>query len=131
MGTRSLTFVYSEKESKAPLLCMYRQFDGYMAGHGAQLAEFLNGMEIVNGYGKAKSKLANGMGCLAAQLISNFKTETGNFYIYPVDSSDVGEEYSYHIYENRVVAIETWGNAVIFDGTYSEFYEHCNADIVS
>jgi len=37
MGTRSLTYVYDNKE---PLVCMYRQFDGYPSGHGKELAEF-------------------------------------------------------------------------------------------
>ena len=31
MGTRSLTYVY---ENEAPIICMYRQFDGYPSGHG-------------------------------------------------------------------------------------------------
>ena len=37
MGTRSLTFVYDENNT--PVLNMYRQFDGYPSGHGAELAE--------------------------------------------------------------------------------------------
>ena len=39
MGTRSLTFVYDED---TPLINMYRQYDGYPSGHGAELADFLN-----------------------------------------------------------------------------------------
>ena len=38
MGTRSLTFVYDEQEA---IINMYRQYDGYPTGHGAELAEFL------------------------------------------------------------------------------------------
>ena len=29
---------------------MYRQFDGYPSGHGVELAQFLAGMVIVNGF---------------------------------------------------------------------------------
>ena len=47
MGTRCLTFVYDEAGD--PLLNMYRQFDGYMSGHGAELAEFLHDRKLVNG----------------------------------------------------------------------------------
>ena len=39
MGTRSLTFVYND--NKKPIINLYRQYDGYPSGHGAELAEFL------------------------------------------------------------------------------------------
>jgi hypothetical protein len=82
MGTRSLTYVYSDK---TPVVCMYRQFDGYPSGHGAELSEFLNGFEIVNGFAAVKPKLANSMGCLAAQMIAHFKVGVGGFYLEPVE----------------------------------------------
>lgn len=94
MGTRSLTYV---KENGKNLLCIYRQYDGYPQGMGKDLYDFLYGFEVVNGFGKAKPKLANGMGCLAAQLVKELKVDTGNVYIYPADSKDVGEEYTYSI----------------------------------
>jgi len=124
MGTRSLTFVYSED---TPLINMYRQFDGYPTGHGAELAEFLSGFEIVNGYGEVKPKLANGMGCLAAQLIANFKQSVGGFYIYAVTDNDCGQEYEYHVYENRVVVKDP--TAVIFEGDYQSFAEFCSETV--
>ena len=91
MGTRSLTFVY---EGKQPIINMYRQFDGYPSGHGQELAEFLNSFdEVVNGIPVGDNrKLANGMGCLAAQMIANFKNSVGGFYIYSVNSTDCGQE---------------------------------------
>ena len=77
MGTRSLTFVYNDN---VRVMCMYRQFDGYPSGHGAELATFLGGFDaIVNGMQLNETrKIANGMGCLAAQLVSNFKVDAGN-----------------------------------------------------
>ena len=123
MGTRSLTYVYSED---TPLINMYRQYDGYPTGHGAELAEFLSGFEIVNGYGEVKPKLANGMGCLAAQLIANFKQSVGGFYIYAVTDTDCGQEYEYHVYENRVVVKDP--TAVIFEGDYQSFSEFCTKE---
>ncbi len=124
MGTRSLTYVYSED---TPLINMYRQYDGYPTGHGAELAEFLSGFEIVNGYGEVKPKLANGMGCLAAQLIANFKKSVGGFYIYAVTDTDCGQEYEYHVYENRVVVKDP--TAVIFEGDYQSFSEFCSETV--
>ena len=98
MGTRSLTFVY---DGDKPVINMYRQFDGYMSGHGAELARFLLSFDaVVNGLPVGDTrKMANGMGCLAAQMIANFKTEVGYFYLYPVDAKDCGQEYEYHIFQ--------------------------------
>jgi hypothetical protein len=83
MGTRSLTFVYQGDE---PIINMYRQYDGYPTGHGAELAEFLGQFHaITNGIAVGeKRRTANGMGCLAAQLVSYFKEDVaGNYYLYP------------------------------------------------
>lgn len=121
MGTRSLTFVY---EGKTPILNMYRQFDGYVSGHGQELAEFLMSGKMVNGIPVGSDELFfNGMGCLAAQLICNFKKGSGGFYIYPVDSTDCWQEYEYHVYEDKVVVKNP--DEVIFEGTWDEFHSFC------
>ena len=123
MGTRCLTFVY---DGDTPVINMYRQFDGYPSGHGFELAEFLEGFEIVNGYGEVKPKLANGMGCLAAQMIAHFKKSVGGFYIHPVTSTDCWQDYEYHVFENRVVVKNP--DNVMFSGTFNEFKEFCLED---
>lgn len=123
MGTRSLTFVY---DGESPVINMYRQFDGYPTGHGAELAEFLEGFEVVNGFGEVKPKIANGMGCLAAQLIANFKKTVGGFYIHPVAETDCGQDYEYHVYETKMVVKDP--TAVIFEGTWNQFKEFCTKD---
>ena len=46
MGTRSLTYVY---DGQTPIMCMYRQYDGYLSGHGQELANFLNELTLGNG----------------------------------------------------------------------------------
>jgi hypothetical protein len=104
MGTRSLTKVYEEweyegKKTVHPLTCIYRQYDGYPEGLGKELEEFLTGLTVVNGIGAPdKRRIANGAGCLTAQLIEYLKDgQVGNVYIYPVDSTDCGEEYEYRI----------------------------------
>ena len=123
MGTRSLTFVYDGNNA---IINMYRQFDGYPTGHGQELADFLDGFEIVNGYGKVKPKIANGMGCLAAQMIAHFKQSVGGFYIHPVTDTDCWQDYEYHVYEDKVV-VKNPGE-VIFSGSWENFKEFCSAE---
>lgn len=115
MGTRSLTFVYEGEET---IINMYRQYDGYPSGHGLELAEFLSQFTMVNGLGINETrKVANGMGCLAAQLVHNFKGSVGGeentamkgrspnlaggFYLYPTSAVDCGQDYEYHVYEGQ------------------------------
>jgi hypothetical protein len=123
MGTRSLTFVYDDTRR---VVCMYRQFDGYPSRHGRELATFLAGFDaVVNGLRVGETrKVANGMGCLAAQLVANFKVEAGGFYLYPTNTSDVGEEYEYHVYADKVVVKDGVG-AKLFAGSWSDFTEYC------
>jgi hypothetical protein len=138
MGTRSLTFVYDDEK---PIINMYRQYDGYPTGHGAELAEFLAPFTMVNGISTVETrKVANGMGCLAAQLVANFKSEAGGFYLYPTSAVDCGQDYENHVYHNGSeglrVSITNRGcnffgltqsdtDEKIFDGTVAEFTEFC------
>jgi hypothetical protein len=126
MGTRSLTYVY---EGETPIMCMYRQFDGYLSGHGQELANFLNELTVGNGIsGKPELfNFANGMGCLAAQMIVWFKKTPGGFYIHPVDlNQDCWQDYEYHVYENKVVVVSHFFDdenptEQIFNGSWNEF----------
>lgn len=97
MGTRCLTKVYEHPDDEVEILCLYRQFDGYPDGHGKELAKLLSGMTVVNGIGNQAPPIANGMGCLAAQIVAHFKDGPGNFYVYRPGSKDVGEGYVYHV----------------------------------
>ena len=120
MGTRSLTFVY---DGDVPVINIYRQYDGYPSGHGHELAQFLDSKTLVNGYGEQNSVEANGMGCLAAQLIVQLKHGVGGIYIYPISSTDCFQEYEYHVYEDKVIVKNP--TAVIFEGTWEEFAQFC------
>ena len=124
MGTRHLTYVY--EDSDTILLCMYGQWDGYPTGHGADLAEFLNSFDaIVNGIPVGdKRKMANGMGCLAAQLVANFKTDAGGFYLYPTSVEDCGQDYEYHVYTDGDIRVKIMDCGVnVFGLTQSEIYK--------
>ena len=129
MGTRSLTYVYGGDRETKPLVCMYRQFDGYPSGHGQELIDFLKPIKLVNGLGHdEKRKVANGMGCLAAQLIANFKTEPGQFYLHePGLEQDSGQEYEYHIFDHGIDVKDYYGKT-IFSGDYKEFDIFCKED---
>ena len=120
MGTRSLTFVY---DGNVPVINIYRQYDGYPSGHGHELAQFLDSKNLVNGFGEQNSFEANGMGCLAAQLIVQLKHGVGGIYIYPVSSTDCFQDYEYHVYEDKVIVKDP--TAVIFEGTWEEFAQFC------
>jgi hypothetical protein len=136
MGTRALTFVY---DGDKPIVNLYRQYDGYPTGHGAELAQFLDGFKIVNGIGAEKTRIANGMGCLAAQMVAHFKDSVGGFYIHSVDATECGQDYEYHVYQKdkelRVRVTDRGCNMFgltmsdtnegIFDGTVAEFVKFC------
>lgn len=128
MGTRSLTFVYNDADAIVPLVNMYRQFDGYPSGHGLELAEFLENRIVVNGYSEKSDKISNGMGCLAASMISHFKQTTGEFYIIPVSDKNCGQDYEYHVFPDKVVVF-SYGDLrnvdIIFSGTWEEFKSFC------
>lgn len=123
MGTRSLTFVY---DGDKPLVNMYRQFDGYPSGHGSELADFLVSGKMVNGYSSKTEKQFNGMGCLAAQMIAEFKNSVGGFYIHAVTDTDCWQDYEYHVYEDKVVVKNP--TEVIFKGDWNKFAEFCSQE---
>lgn len=132
MGTRSLTRI-NDSDSDRKIINMYRQFDGYLSGHGKELYDFLGGMVIINGIsGQKMGAAANGAGCLAAQMIAKFKTEIGGIYLYPVEATDCGQEYEYVVtvkepnYEDPASAIEVEvlsRGGSIFKGSVEEFGE--------
>jgi len=83
MGTRNVTEV--KDENGRILVAMYCQYGGYPEGHGKELLAFLDGMQLVNGLVRNDSerKVANGMDCLAAQIVAHFKDGPGDFYLIP------------------------------------------------
>lgn len=138
MGTRSLTYVYESfindkgQRQNEPIMCMYRQFDGYVAGHGAELAEFLTSGKLVNGLSVGQSAVYNGMGCLAAQLVAHFKKEPGGFYLHaPILNRDDWQEYEYHVFEDSVVVYSIGSNNdnTLFDGTWADFAKFCTKEL--
>jgi hypothetical protein len=142
MGTRALTFVY---DGSTPLVNMYRQYDGYPSGHGLELAEFLTRGQLVNGLRGDDEASFNGMRCLAAAMVANFKETPGGFYIYSVEDTECGQDYEYHVYQvgdtirvrvtnrgcNMFGLTMSDTNDNIFDGTAVEFLDYCTAKVVA
>jgi len=123
MGTRSITTILNEEGEI--LLKLYRQFDGYFEGHGKELADFLKRLKLCNGISRETSEThANGMQCLAAQIVAHFKTCIGSIYITPASAEE--EEFNYVIYTGSDYAEEgikmkAGGYNNNFDGAPSEF----------
>lgn len=131
MGTRSTIKIYGtfdrpEKREKngekvLPVASIYQQFDGYHSGVGLDLAEFLDGITVINGIsGENVGTHANGMGCLAAQFIQQNKTNIGGFYMtHPEDE----QEYNYEVWftDDGLIMIEDE-----FEGTPEEFIKMVN-----
>ena len=128
MGTRCLTIIHDDG---VPLISMYRQYDGYLTCHGLELATFLYDMKIVNGLGLERKRVANGAGCLAAQMIAKFKTEPGQFYIIPIpaDSEDLDQiHYVYNVHVDAgEITVTVVGDKQEFQGTATEFFDYCTA----
>lgn len=127
MGTRCLTFVYNE--SYDPVVCVYRQFDGYPGGHGKELAEFLKDRKVINGIPPEKQmqKASNGMECLAASLIAELKTDIGNIYLFPTNSKDCNQDYEYHIYPDSI-EVKNYSGVTLYCGEWDSFEEFCTED---
>lgn len=101
MSTRAIIHIVSEWTGEY-LATIYKQCDGYPSGLGEELKSILSGKKIVNGIpvGEDTSNLANGMGCLAAQIVHALKSKfpIGNVYLHKTGSQGCGEEYTYTIY---------------------------------
>ncbi len=136
MGTRSLTRVIPRQEGvaydkghkmvKKSIINMYQQYDGYPSYVGVELAKFVKPIKIINGIsGSVKiGEYANGPGCLAAQIVQEFKKDVGYTYLYATqgDIGDLGEEYIYTLYpkegEPTYISIyDVYKEECIFVGT--------------
>ena len=125
MGTRALTIVYDERNEV--IMNMYNQYDGYPEGHGRDIANFLHGKRLVNGLAGDTSMVFNGMGCLAASLVARLKTSAGGFYLYPASARNCGQDYEYHVYQDRVVVLNYKGKEM-FRGNWPDFEKFCSSE---
>jgi hypothetical protein len=118
MGTRATTKFITEDGTV--LVNMYRQCDGNPIWHGRELAEFLTGLRRIGCAGPTGT--ANGIHCLAAQVIAHFKTNPRDFYIVHPDQT---EEWNYEVMENPhgdwTLRVNNDEGEVGFNGTPQDF----------
>ncbi len=98
MGTRAIISI-KEKENDKDYCTIYKQFDGYPEGLGAELLEYVTNKSVVNGFSSEHKfhKAFNGIGDFCASLVAYFKTDIGDFYIEKSDARNMGEEFIYTI----------------------------------
>ena len=110
MSTRALINIVDRQEgrsfskmlpSTAIHTQIYKHYDGYPSRLGVTLASYLKGYNICNGipndYTGFQRKVANGIGCLSAQLVYHLKEEPGNVYLRPPGDLSL-EDYVYYIW---------------------------------
>ena len=114
MATRGTVKFIEDDEIIASI---YIHWDAYISELGYKLANWLNTKKMLNGISgqTMESGFANGIGCLAAQFIKEFKREIGGLYMYP---NNAEEEYNYKISYINNKFIITVNN--IFKGTVDE-----------
>ena len=113
---------FSEKPKKT-IVEIYNHYDGYPEGLGVTLADYLDGYHIVNGLGREGDKLFNGLGCMAASIITYLKDGPGNIYIEDPESKHDWLDYEYVIWGDDYKSI--WVS--IFCGDRCEFVGKPNA----
>lgn len=124
MSTRALIHI---KDDKKTLLTIYKHCDGYLSGLGKDLVDMLdNGKaKIVNGNQGQNPQAFNTISCMAAYIVKTLKDGIGGTYIYPPNSKDCGEEYTYTIWsifgEPTIYITAKQGNKKIYSGLLSEF----------
>lgn len=118
MGTRStIGFIDKYSDGEVTICKVYQQYDGYLSCVGLHLGEFLKSGTCVNGIGMDDKKVFNGLGCLAAQYIAEFKRGAGSLYMTGLDDS---QQYDYNVvwdnetmtvfvrYEEKEYTVDDW-----------------------
>ena len=105
MGTRASVIF---EEAGEPVLAIYKHYDGYPSGLGAQLQEIISAGKLVNGLGSDRTlgSYFNGYGCMFATIIAKLKEEPGNVYVCRI--KDVGQQSEDFIYEVNEKGEVTW-----------------------
>ena len=132
MGTHATIKFYEEykKDDLAFYGALYYQYDGYPENVGLKLAQFLNDTSLVNGIGPDSPKnQANGIGCLAAQYISQEKTKAGVGGVYMTFEDDA-QEFDYVVicnaYNNDTEVVALEHGELFFKGDPQAFLDFCN-----
>ena len=99
MGTPAIiTFM----DDNQPCANVYLNSDGYPSWAGVRLGKWVEKFTVGNGVplGAKTGEYANGMGCLAAQYVSEMKDRVGDVYLIS-DASSWFADYCYTVELNR------------------------------
>lgn len=131
MGTRSTTTILND--NREPILRLYKQFDGYIAGGlGETLIDLLKDRVVVNGYTMEdeRNQNFNGMSCLAAQIVADLKEGIGGIYIQPLDDCYEGSfDYTISCIGNGKdgkpqkihMVMKSYGD-IVYDGLVDDYH---------
>ena len=134
MGTHS---VIKFQEDGETICAIYQQYDGYPEGVGKELFEFLDNITIVNGLSVGQpERVANGVGCLAAQFVAEFKNGAGGFYMTQLDDE---QEFNYIVNScwegdklgEPTITVTRYDDDVLFSGSinlFGVFIDTCGID---
>ena len=132
MGTHSL-IIMREKKSDAfnVYAVLYQQYDGDPNGVGAQLCRLLTELKISNGipFGEKNAGIANGAGCLFAQIISYFKIEAGGAYLESPNNIS-HEEWNYYVDVSELDVTVTISNGNTHTHLFSGTPKECQTEFL-
>ena len=119
-ATREEGVSFSEHPERVEVQ-VYKHYDGYPQGHPLDIAKWLIDFKIVNGISGHDIKVANGLGCLAAQYVAGFKMGPGDMYIENKDTEHGDIEYITYVWGNDGKSIwmsifDTYKDKCIFVG---------------
>jgi len=133
-ATREEGVSFSEHPERVEVQ-VYKHYDGYPSGHPVNLARFLRGFSIVNGvpFDGDHSRMANGLGCLAAQYVAAFKEGPGDIYVENPDTDHFDIEYITYVWgtENKDIwmsIFDTYSDECIFVGKPQELIDKYEYD---
>ena len=102
---------------------IYHHHDGYPEYLGVRLSEYLHDFKVVNGIGRKdeEQKLANGLGCLSAQIVSKFKNGPGGVYVDQHGTKRGDLDYIYYVWATEgkdiwISIFDAWDNQCLFVG---------------
>lgn len=100
MSTNGVLYIHAQEEDTDILCGLLSHYDGYPEGYGKEIEDFLNSITLVNGLNSKQQnkRVANGMDCLAAQLVVHFKKRPGDFYLGSESYLQHDYPFEYHVF---------------------------------
>lgn len=122
MGTRSITVFNDSMFSKDGIeICvLYKQYDGYPRGWGAELKRILDGKKITNGISNEETDLGD-MGKAVIHIIKEYKRD--DLTMMPAGARDAGQNYTYFVsHVGEEIHLEIYESVEqIYEGKLSDF----------